>query len=257
MSKVQRRAFIATVVLGLGMAGCTGRALVEDAPSPPRARKALHIAVYGGSGAIGSRIVNEALARGHYVTIVDRNPKPVAGADPKRLTIIKGDAFDVADIGRNLQGNDALVMAVAVRPAPWRDFYERMVKAAVTAQRQQVGRRKTRLMVVGGGSSLLTPEGKRMVDTYQTIPDAYRNEVLSSIDALNYLRTVTDTAWTFLSPNMNIEPGVRTGKFRLGIDTVLTDAQGKSGISMEDYAVAMVDEIERPKNIRRRFVVGY
>jgi uncharacterized protein len=243
----------------LVLAACTlfAAALTNPAAAQTKAEKSLNIAVYGGSGAIGSRIVKEALARGHHVTVVDRKPKPVAKADPKQLNVIKGDAFDVADISRNLQGQDALVMAVAVRPAPWRDFYVRMVKAAVEAQRQQSDPRKTRLMVVGGASSLLTADGKRVVDTYPSMPEKYRNEVLSMIDALEYLRTVTDTSWTFLSPSMNINPGVRTGKFRLGGDTVLLDAKGKSAISMEDYAVAMLDEIEHPQNVSRRFTVGY
>ena len=77
------------------------------------------------------------------------------------------------------------------------------------------------------------------------------------VEALDYLRTVTDTSWTFFSPAANISPGTRTGKFRIGGDQLIVDAQGRSAISMEDYAVAMLDEIERPQHVNRRFTVGY
>jgi uncharacterized protein len=217
-----------------------------------------NIVVYGGSGAIGSRIVNEALARGHHVTVVDRNPKPLPAAPADRFKLVKGDAFSTPDILVNTANQQALVMAVAVRPAPTADFYVQMVKAAVAAQRAQPVQTKTRLLVVGGASSLLLPDGRRMLDTMpKRRLESARNEVVSMVDALEFLRTVQDTSWTFFSPPMLIQPGKRTGKFRLGADTLLSDAKGVSRISMEDYAVAMLDEIETPQHVNRRFTAAY
>lgn len=221
------------------------------------------IVVYGGSGNIGSRIVNEAVARGHTVTVVDRNPKPELA--PKGVKLVTGDALDPKDILKNIAGADAVVSAVVVRPAPTPDFALRVVQSFVTALRQQPGPRKTRFLNVGGASSLYNAEGKRIIDTFGArpgggnggMPTAMAGEVKSAVDALDYLLTVKDVTWTFFSPAGRIAPGTRTGKFRLGTDTLITDANGVSAISMEDYAVAMVDEIEKPQFLNRRFTVGY
>lgn len=249
---MHRRRLILTVA---ALAAIAGWATAPAAQQP--AAKPLKIVVYGGSGKIGSRIVAEALARGHQVKVVDRDPKPTGGPPNPRLVLVKGDAFDAADIGRNIAGHDVLVTAVAVRPTPTRDFYVRLVSAMVQAQRAQKGH-KTRLLVVGGASSLEIGDGKRVVDTLPaSLPEGARNEILSLIDALDYLRGVKDTSWTFFSPASEIVPGVRTGKFRIGGDTLLRDAAGASRISMEDYAVAMLDEIEQPKFVNRRFTIAY
>ena len=238
-------------------AGAAGLALGVPLFAQQRAPKPLKLVVYGGSGAIGSRIVAEALARGHEVTVVDRNPRPLAGPARAKLTLLKGDAFDPADVGRNIAGKDVLITAVAVRPTPTRDFYVRLVSSMVTAIRAQKGR-KARLMVVGGASSLETGDGRRVVDTLPAdLPEGSRNEVLSMVDALDWLRGVKDVSWTFFSPAASIEPGERTGRFRLGGDQIVRDAKGESRISMEDYAVALLDEIERPKFVNRRFTIGY
>jgi putative NADH-flavin reductase len=244
---LNRRSVLTSALASLVLCGT---AFAQD-----KAAKPLNILVYGGSGAIGSRIVSEAVARGHHVMIVDRSPKPEAA--PKGVHVMKGDAFDSAEIGRNIVGADVLVMAVAVRPTPTPDFYVRLVKAAVEAQRAQKGK-KTRYLVVGGASSLEVAPGKRLVDTLpSTLPEGTLNEVRSMVDALDYLRTVKDTSWTFFSPASSITPGTRTGRFRIGQDQLVVDAAGKSAISMEDYAVAMLNEIEKPQYVNKRFTVGY
>jgi uncharacterized protein len=236
-------------------AATTALALAAPAFAQQPAARPLAITVYGGSGAIGSRIVAEAVARGHHVTLVDRAPK--ADAAPRGVKLVTGDVFDAADVARNIAGQDVVVTAIAARPTPTRDFYERLVKTVVAAQRAQTGL-KTRYLVVGGAGSLEVEPGKRWVDTLPAnVPEAAKNEVLSMADALVYLRTVTDTSWTFFSPAMNIAPGTRTGVFRLGADQMVKDAQGTSRISMEDYAVAMLDEIEKPQFRNKRFTVGY
>src|ERR1039458_5841967 len=112
-----------------------------------------------------------------------------------------------------------------------------------------------RLAVVGGAGSLEVAPGVQLVDTPQ-FPDAYRAEAGAGRNFLNALKQETALEWTFLSPSALFEPGERTGKFRLGTDRLLADVAGKSRISMEDYAIALVDEIETPKHVRQRFTVG-
>ena len=218
-----------------------------------RVAKPLNIVVYGGSGNIGSRIVNEAAARGHNVTVVDKNPKPDLA--PKGVKVVAGDVFDRQDILKNIAGADALISAVAARPAPTPDFALSVVKSEIEALRAQTGAKKTRLLVVGGASSLYNAAGKRIIDTRPARQDG---EVKSSVDSLDWLLAeVKDVPWTFQSPNGNIMAGTRTGKFRLGTDQILVDANGRSSISMEDFAVAMLDEIEKPQFVNKRFTAGY
>jgi putative NADH-flavin reductase len=219
------------------------------------AAKPLNIIVYGGSGNIGSRIVAEAVARGHHVTSVDRNPKD--GAAPAGVKAVKGDVFDTAAVAKQIVNEDVVVSAVAVRPTPTRDFYVRLVKSVVEAQRSLKGK-KPRFMIVGGASSLEIAPGKRLVDTLPpTLPDGVKNEILSMVDALDYMKTVNDVPWTFFSPAQTIEAGTRTGKFRLGNDQLVKDDKGVSRISFEDYAVALLDEIEKPHYPNKRFTIGY
>jgi len=243
-------------VIALALSLAAGLA-APAALSQSAAAKPLSIVVYGGSGAIGSRVVAEALARGHAVTVVDRNPRPPPGPANPKLRIERGDAFDPADVARHAAGADVLVTAVAVRPTPTRDFYVRLVGGMVDALRANRGKR-TRLMVVGGASSLETGDGRRVVDTLPAdLPAGARNEMLSMVDALDALRAVKDVPWTFFSPAATIEPGKRTGRFRIGGDQIIRDAKGESRISMEDYAAALVDELEHPRFVNRRFTIGY
>ena len=233
-------------------------AAVSAAPvalAQQKAAKPLRITVYGGSGAIGSRIVAEAVARGHTVTVVDRTPK--ADSAPPGVTVVQGDVFDVPGISRHIAGQDVVVTAVAARPVPTRDFYVRLVQGVVQAQRAQPAPR-TRYLVVGGASSLEVAPGKRLADTLAvTLPEGSRNEILSMVDALDWLRTVSDVPWTFFSPAGSIGPGQRTGTFRVGGDQLLRDDKGQSRISYEDYAVAMLNEIESPRFPNKRFTVAY
>ena len=113
-----------------------------------------------------------------------------------------------------------------------------------------------RLLVVGGAGSLQVAPGKMLIDTPE-FPDAYKPEARAGVVFLDALRQEKVLNWTFLSPSALFEPGERTGKFRLGDDVLLADDEGKSWISMEDYAIALADEIETPRHTRRRFTVGY
>jgi putative NADH-flavin reductase len=236
------------ISLALGAMAFGGAAMAQT-----RAAKPLNIVVYGGSGNIGSRIVNEAAARGHNVTVVDRNPKPDLA--PKGVKVVTGDVFDKQDILKNIAGADALVSSIVVRPAPTPDFALSVVKSEVEALRMQTGAKKTRLLVVGGGSSLYGADGKRVIERFGGRQDG---EVKSSVDSVDWLKAeVKDVQWSFFSPNGNFAPGKRTGTYRFGADKVIVDASGRSAISYEDYAAAMIDEIEKPQFINKHFTAGY
>lgn len=223
------------------------------AAAQEKAAQPLKIVVYGGSGNIGSRIVAEAAARGHEVTVVDRDPR--ADRAPPGVKLVRGDALDARDVARNIAGQDAFVSAVIVRPPPIPDFSLKVAQAAVEAQRSLPGGKKPRLLVVGGASSLYNAEGKRIVDTFP--PSMAVPEIRSAVAALDFLRTVGDVPWTYFSPPADIRPGERTGRFRLGKDQLLVDESGRSAISMEDYAIAMVDEIENARHLNARFTAAY
>jgi uncharacterized protein len=249
-----RRTFLSLLVGALALAGF---GLSTVAVAQQKAARPLSIVVYGGSGNIGSRIVNEAAARGHTVTVVDRSPKPELA--PKGVKLVTGDALSPADITKNIAGADVLVSSVVVRPAPTADFALSVVKSMVAGQRAQTGAKKARLLVVGGASSLYNPDGTRIIDRFgSNMATAMAGEVKSSVDSLDWLRAeAKDVPWTFFSPAGNIRPGTRTGKFRLGTEQLVADDKGQSAISMEDYAVAMLDEIEKPQFVNKRFTVGY
>jgi putative NADH-flavin reductase len=211
----------------------------------------LRITVYGGTGNIGQRIVREALDRGDTVTVVVRDPTAMGEQSP-RLHVLKGDVLDSAEVARTISGADVVVSAVAFRkPTPDSAAYRRAAQSLVTALRS-LGSHAPYLIVVGGAGSLEQPPG-----VHFEIPAAWRDEVNGQNDSLAYYRTISDVRWTYLSPAYMITPGTRTGKFRLGGDQFIIDAKGDSRVSMEDYAVAVLDEAEKRAHVGRRFTIGY
>lgn len=203
----------------------------------------MQVALIGVSGRVGSRLLAEMLRRGHAVTGIARNVADVA--PQAHLTLVEADAGQPAAIAPVLHGHD--VVASALKFAP-------IDPHAVIAAVRQSGVK--RLMVVGGAGSLEVSPGGLLMDT-PDFPAAYKPEAVGGRRFLDALRGEADLDWTFLSPSAEFVPGQRTGKFRLGRDQLLVGADGKSWISMEDYAIAFVDEMERPRHVRRRFTVGY
>ncbi|MFT4196782.1 MAG: NAD(P)-dependent oxidoreductase [Pseudoxanthomonas sp.] len=201
------------------------------------------IAILGGTGNVGRRLVAEALRRGHAVTVVARKP---ADELPAGVDFVQGDVVpDPAGLGARLRGHDVLVSA-----ARFASVGAEPVLAAARAA--GIGR----LLVVGGAGSLLVAPGVRLIDTPQ-FPEAYKPEASAGARFLETLRGVQDLDWTFLSPAAMFGAGQRTGTFRLGGDELLSNAEGKSTISYEDYAVALLDELEQPRHSRQRFSVAY
>jgi putative NADH-flavin reductase len=203
----------------------------------------MKIAVIGASGNAGSRITAELARRGHSVTAIARHPEKIASG--ANVTPTKGDVMDQAGLAGLLAGHDAAISSVhflASDPA----------KLIGAAKESKVGR----YLVVGGAGSLEVAPGVRLVTT-PGFPVVYKAEAEKGAAFLDLLRAEKELNWTFLSPSALFTAGERTGKFRLGIDQLLTAADGKSSISFEDFAVALADEIERPVHIRQRFTVGY
>ncbi|MCM2336480.1 MAG: NAD(P)-dependent oxidoreductase [Pseudomonas sp.] len=212
----------------------------------------MNIALIGASGYVGSAVLKEALARGHRVTAVVSNPAKLA-AQPG-LEIVKVDVLDHAALAPRLAGHDAVVSAFSGHAqADVYGYYVQGMRSIITAAKQA---RVPRLLVVGGAGSLEVAPGVQLVDTPE-FPAQWKGTAEGAREALKLLRAETELDWTMLSPSAHLEPGERTGRFRLGTDQLLVDAQGESRISVEDYAVVMIDELERPAHSRRRFTVGY
>jgi len=213
----------------------------------------MEIALIGATGFVGSAILKEALDRGHEVTAIVRHPEKLT-AHPK-LHAEKGDVYNENEVARLVAGHDAVISAF--NPG-WTnpDIYDLQVKGTKTII---VGVKKAgikRLLFVGGAGSLEVKPGVQSVDLPE-FPKDWKQGALATREALNLLRQEPGLDWSFLSPSADLSPGQRTGKFRLGKDQLLKDANGQSRISTQDYAVAMLDEVEKPLHVRQRFTVGY
>lgn len=205
-----------------------------------------NIALIGASGKIGAKITQELLDRGYTVTAIARNPEKIearAGVKP-----VAGDLMEPGSLAKTLKGHDAVISA-----AP---FITNASEKLFDAVRQSGVKR---YLMVGGAASLFNDKGVRVWDTLQGIgiPDVVMANIGEGIRAFELLKQDDSLDWTFFSPAVTIGPGERTGKFRLGKDNVVADANGDSKISYDDYAIALVDELEQGNNIRSRFTVGY
>ncbi len=200
------------------------------------------IAIYGASGMIGSRVAAEAVSRGHDVVGITRS----GGEQPAGVRAVVGTANDAASVKEVASTADVLVSAIG--PSRTGGDPQEFVDAIDTLIASVGG---TRLVVVGGAGSLVV-DGKRLVDG-PDFPEIYKPEALVLGGVLETLRaTPAGVEWTMLSPAQMIAPGERTGTFRLGLDEPVGHQ-----ISAEDFAIALVDEIEQPTHPRQRFTLGY
>lgn len=201
----------------------------------------MKIALIGASGRVGSRILAELSSRAHQVTAIARDTSKIVqapGVEPVAADI--ADRGSLADV---LRGHDAVISSVLFTASD----ADKLLGAVADAD-------VPRYLVVGGAGSLEVAPGMLLIDTPE-FPAEYRDEGLAGAAFLNRLRA-SDLNWTFISPSALFFPGERTGEFRLGGDLLLTNETGSS-ISFEDFAVALADELETPRHIRRRFTVGY
>ena len=213
----------------------------------------MKITVFGAAGNVGSRIIQEALTRGHEVTAVIRNSSRTHEL-PKGVKVAIGDASKPQDI-QALSNNQDLVIT-ATRPQPGQ---EHQLLEVTHAFMEALKNTPTRLLLVGGAGGLEVPNsnGLLVVDDPQFVPLAWRDIAMACTDQLNICRNSEEVNWTYLSPAANLAPGKRTNQFRLGLDELILDEQGASNISMEDLAVAMMDEAEQPNHQQKRFTLGY
>ena len=214
-----------------------------------------NVVLIGASGFVGTAILNELLNRGNKVTAIVRNPEKVTVSN-SNLSVVKADVSDVESIANTSKGKDAIISAY--NPG-WTNpnIYEETLKnyPLILQAAKQSGVK--RLLIVGGAGTLFCAPGLRVVDS-GAIPESIMGGVKSLGEFyLNILMNEHDIDWVFFSPAGSLEPGERTGKFRLGKDDLIVDADGKSHISVEDYAVAMVDELEKHAHHQERFTIGY
>lgn len=211
----------------------------------------MRITVFGATGAAGSRIVTEALGRGHEVTAVTRDPARFSDLHPAAHHRT-GDALDPDSVAELSEGQDLLISAT--RPVRGQ---ERQLVDAARALIEGLSRTGVRLLLLGGAGSLRLPDSDLTVIEGPDFPPSWRPIALACNEQLAVCHAAGPTVdWAYLSPSAVFEPGVRTGTYRLGADELLVDADGNSGVSMEDFAIAVLDEAERPKHHRTRFTIG-
>lgn len=213
----------------------------------------MKIALIGATGFVGSAVLTELLSRGHAVTALARHPEKLPAAPG--LTVVRADVLDAAQVAAAVGGQEAIVSAYNPgwsEPrihALFGQGYE-----AILAGAQRAGVR--RLLAVGGAGSLEVAPGVQLVDTPQ-FPAEWKQGALAARDLLTRLRGEGSLDWTFLSPPIVLAPGERTGRYRVGGDQPLPgQGEAPASISVQDLAVAIVDEIERPQHVRQRFTVA-
>lgn len=201
------------------------------------------IAIIGATGRAGSQLLEEALRRGHSVTAIARDTSKLgerAGVVRKNVDVLDAQALQAA-----VAGHDVVISAAHFATIP---------ASAVIGPVKQAGVK--RLLVVGGAGSLLLPDGSRVIDA-ANFPAEYKAEASAGAQFLEALRQEQQLDWSFLSPSALFVEGERRGTFRLGKDHLLVDGDGQSQISFADFAIAMLDEVEKPVHSRQRFTVGY
>jgi putative NADH-flavin reductase len=212
----------------------------------------MKVALFGASGNIGTAIAHELVDRGHEVTGITRSG---TGPDHNQLILTAGDVTDPAQVADLVAGHDAVASAVGPKIGV-EDDTATLVGAANSLIQALPKAGVKRLVVLGGAGSLETSPGVRLID-HPEFPSMWKANALAQADVLNLLRTVDNLDWTFISPAGHISPGPRTATYRVGGDQLLVDDDGNSEISIADYAIAFVDELEQGKAIKRRIGVAY
>jgi len=218
----------------------------------------MKIALIGASGYVGSKVLEEALRRGHEVTAIVRRPERLA--THPNLKAVNADVLHRDELARILAGHDVVISSYnPKRGTPGPEVYFRHVRGhkAIIAAVKKSGVK--RFLAVGGAASLKTPAGIELIDSpdFPAAYEPFKPGICGTRELYYLLKHEPGLDWVFLAPSVVIAPGQRTGKFRLGKDHVLYDEKGASRISLQDYAVAMIDELEHPRHHRERFTVGY
>lgn len=220
----------------------------------------MKVALIAATGRAGRTILEELIRRGHEVTAVARNLDKLPEQLPGSVKRVQDDLSSADRIAEIIAGSDAVVSAFGPSSSDPRytsdmSYTDQLVSVTerLIAAVRKAG--APRLLVVGGAGSLEFSPGVTVLDSGYW-PKPYVPIATSHMKAFAALRA-SDINWTYFSPPMLIQPGERTGKFRLGDDALIKDDQGNSSVSFEDYAVALVDELEKPVHERSRFTIGY
>ncbi|MFG2500511.1 NAD(P)-dependent oxidoreductase [Streptomyces sp. NPDC048441] len=210
----------------------------------------MKIAVVGAAGMVGSRVIKEAASRSHDLIAVFRKER--SAILPPGVRVVEGDANDLDRMSRLFDGTDAVV--AATRPAPG---HEHTFTATTRALLDAAAKARTRILVVGGAAPLQIPghPDRLVVDSPEYVPQQWRTLAAASAAQLDTCRE-HPANWVYLSPPAALEPGRRTAKYRRGTTTLIASADGTSRISVEDLAVAVIDELENPGE-DKHFTVGH
>lgn len=213
------------------------------------------IVLIGASGFVGSALLEEALNWGHQVTAVVRDPAKITMTGPN-LFVVKADVSSPETVADVCRGFSSVISAF--NPG-WKnpDIYNDTIRiySAILKGVKEAGVK--RLLCVGGAGSLFIAPGLRLMDSGSVPPSLLPGVKAMGDFYLDILSREKEIDWVFLSPAADMRPGKRTGKFRMGKDDLIEDERGISAISVEDYAVAMINELEKPAHHRERFTIGY
>lgn len=213
----------------------------------------MKITLFGAAGNMGRRIAREALDRGHDLTAIVRGKdEPISSDD--RVHVAHGDATRLKDVERLCAG--AEIVIAATRPPAG---HESQLLESTATLLKALAHTSTRLLISGGAASLLVPDraGRLLIEDSRYMPESAMAIGQACLEQLELCRASIGVDWTYLSPSALLVPGERTGNFRVGSEELITDSNGLSKISMEDLAVALLDEVEQARFIRRRFTAGY
>jgi len=210
----------------------------------------MNIVLFGATGNIGKVILQEALDRGHHVTAIVRDPAKVTEQNPN-LRVTRGDLLNPVSYEAALAGADAAIASVN-DPNP-----DNVPKQAGVLLETLARAGVKRFAWVGGAGSLEVAPGVRVIDD-PNFPEAWKPSAMGMVEALEVFRaSKANIDWTFISPAAHIEPGERTGKYRVGGDQLLVDGQGNSHISQADYAIGLLDRLEKGDAPRKRITLAY
>ena len=217
----------------------------------------MKLALIGATGFVGSAILKEALDRGHQVTAIARNPNKLSIANDK-VVAVKADVTNIEELAEVIKDHDVVISAYNAgwtNPNIYHDFLEgaQLIQAAVKKSAVK------RFIFVGGAGSLYIGPNQQLVDT-PAFPKEWKPGALAARDYLNILKNEKDLDWTFLSPAVEMHQGTsgtRTGNYRTGLENPVFDENNRSIISVEDMAIAIIDEAENPSHIKQRFTVAY
>ena len=217
----------------------------------------MNVALIGASGFVGTAVLNELLDRGHHVTALTRKADNIK-KQHANLKVVAANVINPTELAEKVKGHDAVISSFN---AGWTNpnLYEDFLNGSRAIQQGVKNSGVKRLIVVGGGGSLYTAEGVQIVDTPE-FPEQLKPGATAARDYLNEIKNETELDWTFLSPALEMHQGtagVRKGTYRKGLENPVFDESGRSVASVEDTAVAIVDELEHPQHIRERFTIAY